>query len=208
MRRMTWCGCLLLTTFQKFGPFFVLLGQASSASYFLLFFGVVTVVVGGLLGYNQVYMRSLMAYSSISHTGWLVISFVYSFGLFFLYLLVYFFLVLALFGLFSFLKTHKVVVGGCGVRMWFFINLLILCLSGVPPFSVFYFKVGIVYYIVSSFYFIPFLLFGSMLSIYYYLTFVIPSLSVFWYDRGFGVVGFPFFVSVVVVLFFPFLFFF
>lgn len=208
MRRMTWCGCLLLATIQKLGPFFVLLGQVSSGSYFLILFAVLTILVGGLLGYNQAYMRSLMAYSSVSHTGWLILSLVYSFGLFFLYLFVYYFLVVFLFGLFSFLKTHKVVVSSCGTGLWFFANLFMLSLSGVPPFSVFYLKVGVIYYLVSSFYFVPLVLFGSMLSIYYYLTFVIPSLSLFWLDRDFGISGFPFLFSVVVSLSFPFLFFF
>jgi NADH:ubiquinone oxidoreductase subunit 2 (subunit N) len=196
-----------LVTIQKFSPFFVLLNHVSSGFYFLLSFRVITILVGGLLGYNQVYIRSLMAYSSISHTGWLILSFSYSLGLFFLYLFLYFFLVLGLFSFFSFLNTHKVVVGGCGVGLWAFANLIILCLSGIPPFSVFYFKVGVVYYIVSSFYFIPFVLFGSILSIYYYLTFVIPILSMFWCDQELGVNRTFLLFSIVVSFFFPFLFF-
>ena len=108
MRSITWGGCLLLLTIQKLGPLFVLSGESYFFSSFLVFFGVLRVLVRGVMGYNQVYIRSLMAYSSIGHSGWLIISFVYRFSLFLLYIWVYFLLVCVLFRLFFVMEVHKV----------------------------------------------------------------------------------------------------
>jgi NADH-quinone oxidoreductase subunit N len=208
MSVLTWCGCLLLSTFQKLSPLFVVFQQSLVCSNYLLFFGVLTVLIGGIIGYNQSYIRSLMAYSSVRHRGWLVICCLYRFSLFFCYLLIYVFLVCGLFSLFALLKAHKVVLGGSRFGLDGVLSLFILSLSGVPPFSLFYLKVGVIYFIVSSSFYIPLVLLGSMLSIYYYLTFVIPSLSGFWFrsfpDVGGFLVFFVFFVS----FFVPCLFFF
>ena len=69
----------------------------------------------------------------------------------------------------------------------------ILRLSGLPPFSIFYLKVGVLLYLVDLYFFIPFLLLGSLLSIYYYLTFIISSLPAVW--GNFNVYGGLFILS-------------
>lgn len=208
IRSLTWEGCLILVTIQKVGPLFVVCSQSFSRFSFLLLFGVFTILIGGLLGYNQSYMRSLMAYSSIRHTGWLVIGFICSFSIFLLYLCVYFLLLGVLFGLFSFLKFNKVITRGVGLKSWGFVNLFILSLSGIPPFSMFFLKMSILYCMANFYFFVPFILFGAVLSIYYYLTFVIPSLSFFWCNYGmdiggrFGVLGVLFRLVLPILFFF------
>lgn len=88
-------------------------------------------------------------------------------------------------------------------------SLLILRLSGIPPFTIFYLKMGVVYYLVGSFYFyIPFILFGSVFSIYYYLTFVVPRFSVLLVTRDTGVRGGFGFLGVLFRFILPVLFFF
>lgn len=207
MSVLTWCGCLLLATFQKLAPLFVVCQYRFVCSNYVLFFSVFTVLIGGIMGYNQSYMRSLMAYSSISHTGWLVICCVYSFSLFFCYLFIYVVSVCVLFSLFAYIKVHKVVVGWYGFGLGMLINLVILRLSGIPPFSLFFLKAGVVFFMVRRYFYIPFVLLGSMLSVYYYLIFVIPSLSRFWFFRNNDMGGFVSFLSFFVSFFIPLLFF-
>ena len=69
IRTITWYGCALLLTVQKVGPLCVLWGETSQSVSLLLVSGSMSVLVGGLMGYNQSFMRSLISYSSISHRG-------------------------------------------------------------------------------------------------------------------------------------------
>lgn len=69
MTSLSWGGCLLLSTVQKLPPVLVLVNQREELSAFMLVTGAFRVLVRGVLGYNQSYMRALMAYSSISHMG-------------------------------------------------------------------------------------------------------------------------------------------
>lgn len=66
---LSWGGCLLLSTVQKLPPLFVLVNQREELGVYIIILGVLSVLISGVLGYNQRYMRSLMAYSSISHIG-------------------------------------------------------------------------------------------------------------------------------------------
>ena len=114
IRSLSWVGCLFISTFQKMAPLFVLCENYFSDSGFLIFLSVLGILLRGVLGFNQSYMRSLIGYSSISHTSWLVISLMFSFSLFFLYFFVYFILVFCLFVVFSRLNFIKVVPRGMG----------------------------------------------------------------------------------------------
>jgi NADH:ubiquinone oxidoreductase subunit 2 (subunit N) len=180
---LTWYGCILLATIQKLGPLFILCNNGHLCYYFLIFFAVISILIGGLLGYNQTYMRPLIAYSSIRHTGWLAISLLYRFNLFIVYLATYYLLVIILFSIFTILKVNKVVTRAHSNTYIGVTNILILALSGLPPFSLFYLKAAIIYYLCNAYYFIPLVLLGSILSIYYYLNFVIPSLSAVWKEN-------------------------
>ena len=69
IRCLRWIGCLLVVTIQKVGPLFILCENSYLNLDFLVLFSVLSVLVRGILGYNQSYIRSLIGYSSISHTG-------------------------------------------------------------------------------------------------------------------------------------------
>lgn len=176
MTSVSWVGCLFVVTFQKVAPLLVMCENYFIDSTLLLFLRVRGVLVRGFLGFNQSYIRSLIAYSSVRHTSWLVISLMFRFRLFVLYLLIYFFLVFVLFFVFSRLALIKVVPRGMGLSSWVVVVFFMFSLSGLPPFSMFYLKVGVLLYLVDFYFFVPFLLVGSLLSIYYYLTFIVGSL--------------------------------
>lgn len=66
---LRWVCCGILITWQKLGPFFVVSSFSFGFFYLLLIFGVLSSLVGGLLGIGQVQVRLLIAYSSIGHWG-------------------------------------------------------------------------------------------------------------------------------------------
>lgn len=180
MTSMHWMGCLLLSTLQKLGPLLILFLQRRELKYLLLLSGGIRVFVSGLLGYNQVYIRRLMGYSSIAHTGWMVVGLVFDLYIFLFYFFLYFYLLSILFFLFDRFNILMVVRGWKRLRVNSSISLLMFVLSGVPPFSFFFMKAGLVYYLSSFIFVASFFILGAILSVYYYLNFIIPSLSSFW----------------------------
>jgi len=73
MTSLSWPGCILLSTVQKVAPLFMVTVQSVSFNYLIMLLGCFSVLISGVLGYNQRYMRSLMGYSSIAHRGWLMV---------------------------------------------------------------------------------------------------------------------------------------
>nr|AET51468.1 NADH dehydrogenase subunit 2 [Chlorophoneus sulfureopectus] len=70
---------LLLSTAMKFPPMVLLLMTSQSLSPALLTtMAILSTAIGGWMGLNQTQTRKIMAFSSISHLGWMAIIIVYS----------------------------------------------------------------------------------------------------------------------------------
>lgn len=162
----------------------MLLNYGSIFYNFLLLFGRFRVLFRGLLGFNQSQFRSLIGYSSIAHRGWLVCSCVAGFKIVLVYFLVYRYLNLVLFILFDLLNKKDIISGSYGNERLGVINLLLLSLAGIPPFSVFFIKVIVLSYIIFYPVFVFILVAGGILSVYYYLTFIIPRMVGMWRSLG------------------------
>lgn len=104
---------------------------------------------------------------------------VFSLKVLLLYFLFYSFVVGYLFYLFHLSCVLKVVSGRIRIDCVFYINILLLALSGLPPFIVFFFKIVVLYFLCFLPLVVCFLIFGSFLSVYYYLTFIIPRVLKF-----------------------------
>jgi NADH:ubiquinone oxidoreductase subunit 2 (subunit N) len=114
----------------------------------LLFFSVIACAnlffgVFGAIGQTQ--LRSLFAYSSITHIGWIVIIIYFSKLGFLYYFIVYRILILRLVLIFNLIRVYSFMdmkhrVG----NSWFYMIcmlLRVLRIGGVPPFSGFFIKV-------------------------------------------------------------------
>nr|BBG74501.1 NADH dehydrogenase subunit 2 [Benthalbella linguidens] len=64
---------LILSTWQKLAPFALILQMTSIKPLLLVFFGLLSTLVGGWGGLNQTQLRKILAYSSIAHLGWMVL---------------------------------------------------------------------------------------------------------------------------------------
>lgn len=70
IRSLRWSGCLLLATLQKASPLIaVTLSEKDGTVGLILLLGSLSVLIGGLKGFNQSHLRPLIGYSSIAHTG-------------------------------------------------------------------------------------------------------------------------------------------
>nr|YP_009024170.1 NADH dehydrogenase subunit 2 [Whitmania acranulata]AGL34626.1 NADH dehydrogenase subunit 2 [Whitmania acranulata] len=140
MKSISWVSCMILSTWQKLGPLLILIFYINSLNKLFLFVSLINVFIGGCAGCMQSDLRALMAYSSISHLGWMmsVLSGVYKM-LSIIYFIMYTLLVLPIFFIMAFVNIKSMSML-FSINKISFSNLLVLyylfCLLEVlPPLS-------------------------------------------------------------------------
>nr|QUL61409.1 NADH dehydrogenase subunit 2 [Chicoreus asianus] len=180
MAGLPWPTCLLLATWQKIAPLFLMVCLLELSEYYMLicFLCVVSAgssLVGGLGGMNQTQIRALLAYSSIGHLGWMVFALLHSEWSMKFYLLVYIVISLCMF--FSLWKSDLSTMKDIDSLKMNKVNqmnimLLLLSLGGLPPLLGFVSKWSVIL-VGTSNPWLPLLLVlivGSLMSLFYYLT--------------------------------------
>nr|YP_010953260.1 NADH dehydrogenase subunit 2 [Archichauliodes diversus]WMQ76520.1 NADH dehydrogenase subunit 2 [Archichauliodes diversus] len=136
MESMSWFNCLLLMTWQKLAPL-MLLTYCFQYNYILII-SIMSMIVGAIGGLNQLNLRTLMAYSSINHLSWMLMSMTISENLWINYYIFYVILssIMALFFL-SFKIFHinqMYTIFNFNPVLKFMMLTNLLSLGGLPPF--------------------------------------------------------------------------
>lgn len=70
---ISWFSALILSTWQKLAPLIIVTFTfTKSISYLIVALAGINAIVGGLVGINQSHLRTIIAYSSITHIGWII----------------------------------------------------------------------------------------------------------------------------------------
>nr|AOY39422.1 NADH dehydrogenase subunit 2 [Disteniidae sp. BMNH 899837] len=85
---LNWMNSLILLTWQKLAPL-VILSYNTQLVLFISIVIIISAMVGGILGLNQLSLRKILAFSSINHLGWMLASIMISSPIWFNYFLVY-----------------------------------------------------------------------------------------------------------------------
>nr|AQP27218.1 NADH dehydrogenase subunit 2 [Apicotermitinae gen. A sp. TB-2017] len=88
MEGLSWENCALLMTIQKAAPL-MLMSYLIDMNIFMLSIIMLSTIVGAIGGLNQTSMRKILTYSSINHTGWMLIALTTSENLWMMYFMVY-----------------------------------------------------------------------------------------------------------------------
>nr|YP_009113910.1 NADH dehydrogenase subunit 2 [Pupilla muscorum]AGC52875.1 NADH dehydrogenase subunit 2 [Pupilla muscorum] len=148
---------------MKIIPFLLIILSIPISSNLLLigiFMSLFSLVIGALLGNNSSSVRGMLAASSIVHSGWLLMGcLVGGMGLYFsIYLM----------QLYPFLLF-------CLLNQKFFMSVLMLSFSGLPPFMLFFGKLyilqNIIYKEVLVSLLFTFIIFSALISLNFYLKF-------------------------------------
>nr|YP_010233773.1 NADH dehydrogenase subunit 2 [Thelenota ananas]QTA29873.1 NADH dehydrogenase subunit 2 [Thelenota ananas] len=177
---------IIIACWQKIAPVFLLLSIINTVpSEPLIFCSTLSVLIGGWGGLNQISIRKILAYSSISHLGWICCTAFFlpeaSIILFLFYIINNATIILicsnnSLFSLSTLNKTNLTP----SIAVLFSIGLL--SLGGLPPLGGFINKLIPLFIFVlnNSNLIIPFFLAGSLLSLFFYLRVVFnTSLTLF-----------------------------
>nr|URH16723.1 NADH dehydrogenase subunit 2 [Dentispicotermes sp. n. 2 SH-2021a] len=137
MEGLSWENCALLMTIQKAAPL-MLLSYLIEVNAFTLMIIITSTFVGSIGGLNQTSMRKILTYSSINHTGWMLIALTTSENLWMIYFMIYSTLALTVV---SAIKLSEVsfinqtmMTNKENKMMKFMMFTSLLSLGGLPPF--------------------------------------------------------------------------
>nr|BDQ43966.1 NADH dehydrogenase subunit 2 [Pheretima iizukai] len=180
MSSISWISCTLLSSWQKLAPLAIMVFFTTQTSkYIITLMAGLNALLGGVMGMNQSQLRTIMAYSSIGHLGWMM-----SFMLLdkpmmsMLYFTVYCSLIVPLFLLMNLMnlmtskQLSKVTMISPTTQLC--ISILLISLAGLPPLTGFMPKM-LAIMMLSSYNtpLIIILILGSLMNLFFYLNMII-----------------------------------
>nr|AQP28543.1 NADH dehydrogenase subunit 2 [Subulitermes sp. G712] len=137
MEGLSWENCALLMTVQKAAPL-MLMSYLIEINAFTLSIILLSTIVGSIGGLNQTSMRKILTYSSINHTGWMLIALTTSENLWMMYFMIYSTLALTVVSAIklsgaSFIN-QTMLTNKETTLMKFMMFTSLLSLGGLPPF--------------------------------------------------------------------------
>ena len=172
IKRIPWPTAALLITWQKVAPLRITLSFFPSIPDILIIVGLIRAIIGALGGLNQTHLRSLLAYSSIGHIGWIISAARVSPSIALLYLAIYIFISLPTIWV-SFKAGVTQLKKTFGLIKQDYIQILLpllLSLGGLPPMLGFIPKILVLSSIAPAPRLI--LILASLINLSYYLNFL------------------------------------
>jgi len=179
---ISWINCLILSTWQKLAPLAYVAIIISSAMYnIIIIIASIRAFLGGMLGINQSKLRSIIAYSSITHIGWICGLILVKPFITILYFLIYSIIIMPLFLIFHFKNMSYISQINKSINtsplLQALIPLLLLSLSGIPPLTGFVPKwITILYLTPTNSTLLIILILGSLIRTYYYLSIIFSAI--------------------------------
>nr|UJI65687.1 NADH dehydrogenase subunit 2 [Dipseliopoda setosa] len=172
---LSWFNSLILMTWQKLTPL-ILISYIFNMNILIMSI-FMSMLIGSILGLNQTSVRKLMAYSSISHMGWMMSSLIFSNLLMMIYFIVYSFMSISIIFLLDMLNVsviNQLYSNFSFNLMKYLFSLNILSYGGLPPFLGFFPKWWIIQYLSYMNYFLLsfILIIFSMISLFYYIRMI------------------------------------
>nr|URX53564.1 NADH dehydrogenase subunit 2 [Procryptotermes corniceps] len=173
MEGLSWENCLLMMTIQSAAPM-MLISYLMKISPLILTIVAASVIVGSVGGMNQTSLRKILTYSSINHTGWMLMSLMGGSNLWLMYFAVYSLLTLTMTTItksynISFINQTMLVNGSNTTKFLLFTTLL--SLGGLPPFIGFLPKWTVIQMMVANNLspIMTMMVITSLATLYYYL---------------------------------------
>nr|AML25929.1 NADH dehydrogenase subunit 2 [Staphylinidae sp. BMNH 1274217] len=134
---LNWLNCLILLTWQKIAPM-VLVMYNVNFQYFFFMIIIFSMLISGMMGFNQTSLRKILAYSSINHMAWMTSAMFVSETIWLYYFIIYSILTINLVYIFNIMNIfyfNQLMISLNSNFIWkFMFSLNFLSLGGLPPF--------------------------------------------------------------------------
>nr|YP_009740550.1 NADH dehydrogenase subunit 2 [Paratonkinacris vittifemoralis]QID03512.1 NADH dehydrogenase subunit 2 [Paratonkinacris vittifemoralis] len=194
MGTSTWINCLTLMTWQKIAPMMVL-SYCIQLSMFMFAITITSIIIGAWGGLNQTSLRQLLAYSSISHLGWMISSLMVSENVWELYFAIYSLLSMILVLLFKqmnlFFISQIYSSTNMKTEIKFMMFLSLLSLGGLPPFLGFLPKWIVMQFMVENNMTImmTIMVMMTMITLYYYMRISFSALILSYSENSWSMIN-------------------
>nr|YP_010586563.1 NADH dehydrogenase subunit 2 [Setodes brevicaudatus]UZZ44377.1 NADH dehydrogenase subunit 2 [Setodes brevicaudatus] len=181
MKNIDWMNNFMLMTWQKIIPMMLIKYFFEMNLFFMAI--LMNTFLSSILALNQTNLKLIMAYSSINHLGWLMMSLLMNLNTWIIYFTHYLLINYILCKLF-FLFNMKYMINIFFLKMKIFMKIFILMnflsLSGLPPFLGFLPKWIIILHLMNSkMYLIMFLmLMSALINIFFYIRLMTTSIII------------------------------
>nr|UFZ13398.1 NADH dehydrogenase subunit 2 [Neohermes filicornis] len=173
MENLNWFNCMILMTWQKIAPL-VLISYSLNFNFILMTI-ITSLIIGAIGGFNQTNLRSLMAFSSINHLGWILSAMLINENLWMTYFLFYSFLSIIIvysFNNFQIYHINQLYSSlNFNLILKFFLLMNLLSLGGLPPFLGFLPKLLIIQTLsLNNYFFLLFILvMTTLITLFFYI---------------------------------------
>nr|WGH14692.1 NADH dehydrogenase subunit 2 [Dendrobaena tellermanica] len=174
MASVSWSSCLILSTWQKLAPLSILAFVAPlKYSSLMMSIAGINALLGGIMGMNQTQVRTIMAYSSIGHIGWMIsLIALYKPNTSIMYFMIYSMLILPIFialNHYNIMTTKQ--LNKMASMTLMSLTVLLMSLGGLPPLTGFIPKLMVLSILVESMNPMSLILIlGSLMNLYFYLN--------------------------------------
>nr|QIJ98691.1 NADH dehydrogenase subunit 2 [Chionea crassipes gracilistyla] len=183
MEGLNWFNSLILMTWQKIAP--IILISYNNFPFFIYMSIILSLLVGAIGGFNQTNLRTLMAFSSINHLGWILSALLISESLWITYFLFYVFLSISIvsifmnFKIYHFIQINSHLKTSNMTKFFLFSNLL--SMGGLPPFLGFLPKLIVIQNLIkiNDFFMIFIMVMTALITLFFYIRISYSSFMIF-----------------------------
>lgn len=181
LNSIRWINIIIISTLQKLGPIIIIINMSTLiTTSSIITLAILNAAIGSIMGINQTQLRPLIAYSSITHLGWIFASALTSITLTIIYFSIY--SITTLLFIAPIIKINKYSTNNFNLSITISNNqtlittIRFLSLGGIPPLLGFIPKWIIICSLIhKSPILLLILILSSLLRLFYYLKIVFAS---------------------------------
>nr|AND96328.1 NADH deshydrogenase subunit 2 [Onitis alexis] len=134
---LSWNNTLIMLTWQKIAPMMLISYCILNMTYMMLII-IMSTIISGIMGINQISLRKILTYSSINHISWMLCSMMYFENMWMLYFIIYsiisfnIIIIFKKFNTYFINQLYSILNSQPMIKFFFMLNFL--SLGGLPPF--------------------------------------------------------------------------